>query len=205
MAVRTQQMVKEIPQDVLLSLSFSSLPSPNIYMNACVHTQNSKASVLMKYSKGFHRSRIYPFNNILLTLFRTEKMQPMAGYQRGNQEARFCPWVTSVLWYIFGQAILLCSFFFSSHTLSSLFLFEDPQGGDSFCLWVLGLKTACTMLVHFNPTCFTESMRETARPVVLSTEMNIKLSMKFPCLTEGKAWPRTDHTESTILFSHEAV
>lgn len=106
-----------------LSLSFFSSFPQYIYMNACVHTQNSKASVLMKYSKGFHRSRIYPFSNILLTLFRTEMLQPMAGYQRGNQEARFCPWVTSVLWYIFGQAILLCSFFFSSHTLSSLFLF----------------------------------------------------------------------------------
>lgn len=202
MAVRTQQMVKEIPQDVLLSLSFSSLPSPNIYMNACVHTE--RQSVLMKYSKGLHKSRIYPFNNILLTRFRTEKIQPVAGYQRGSQETCSVHGL-----HLFSDTSLGRQFsfvlFYSLPIHCPLYFYSKILREETFCFWLLGLKTACTMLVRFSPTCFTESMRETACSVLRSTEMNIKISMKFPRLTGGKAWPRTDHTESTILFLHQAI
>ena len=162
----------------------SSLPSlspPYIYTSASVCAQNSKVSVLTKYSKGFHRRGIYPLSNISLPILRTEKIQPGLGTREGMRKHVPAHGFATNLWYVFGQA-LLCSFFFLSHALSSLFLFQDPQGGDSFCLWLLSLKTACTVPVQFNAASVSQKMLErqhTPSYFLHFTELNIKLSMKW--------------------------
>lgn len=78
-------MVKEIPQDVVLSLLPPPPPPPAIYIytSACAHAQNSKVTVLPKYSQGFHGRSIYPLNNISLPIFRTERIQPGLGTREG--------------------------------------------------------------------------------------------------------------------------
>lgn len=78
MALRTQQMAKEIPQDVLLSLL-----SPHIYTRACVCTKHQ--SILRRYFCETLWS-LFPLNNISLPIFTTGKIQPGQGAREGMGE-----------------------------------------------------------------------------------------------------------------------
>lgn len=184
MAIRTQQMVKEIPQDVVLSLLS---PSLYIYIYECMRVRTKQQSVLTKYSKGFHRSTTYPLSSISGPAFGTENGQPGLGAREGIRKHVSAQGFATNLWYVSGQA-LLCSFFFPSH---SLFIFVLRSSGRRLflSLTVKPYNSLYHVDAFQSSFCFTESITETAHSIVLHAFHGIEYKALHEmgiCLMEGK-------------------
>lgn len=134
----------------------------------------------MKYSKGCHRRGTHPLSNTSLPIFRTENIHP--GRVPERESGSTC--------LVMGLP-LTCNMsldrhrfvpFSSSPVLCPLYFYSKILREETRSVSVRSLKTACTMLVHFNPAPVSQKVLErqhTPQYCLHFTELNTKLSMKW--------------------------
>lgn len=146
MALRTRQMAKEIPQDVLLS------PHIDIYESMCVH--KTAVSWGDTSVKAFGVSPLWTISHC--PILQQERSSQGRVAERDSGSTCLFTGLPTHLWYAFGQASL---FLFIPLPYSVLYFNSRSSGWRFF--QSLAVKT-CTMLVLFCIFCFPGSVRDTA-------------------------------------------
>lgn len=158
MALRAQQMAKEIPQDVLLSLF-----SPPRYIWEHVCAQSSKVSWGDPSVKAFWVSVLGTLSHCPFS----QQERSRQGRAPERESGSTCLFMGLPITCEVPLDRQLCSCLFPCHAHSFISILH-PQGGDSSSVWLRSLETACTMLVLLTAASVSQEALETLHSMAFS-------------------------------------